>query len=313
MFLGVVLHQAAVYFSRFTSDRLVFKLVAIACTGICVFETAFHTSWVYSWTVTHYGETTVIDVVPFELPVTFLCVSINVFLVNHFYAWRVYRISQHSAIPIFIVASAWTQLGIVTYVSQYAATHSSFGTISDGIFPVAYICLAASISGDFFLTGSMVYWLSIKTYDASAARGAFREIVHRSLQANVLALVGQIVTVVLFRVSNVGLWWLLSVMSMSKVSTFSLLASLNSRKNSHSIIDKSDSKEPNTFSLKKIGANTANANVSVHVLEETYVESRSAGEEWPGIGSRGPTNVHFDLPGADNKGTLHPAIHQSWA
>lgn len=48
---GVVAHQGVFYFTRFQSDRLGFKLVAIVCMMICCLDTCFDASWSWKWLV----------------------------------------------------------------------------------------------------------------------------------------------------------------------------------------------------------------------------------------------------------------------
>lgn len=317
---GVVAHQGVFYFTRFQSDRLGFKLVAIVCMMICCLDTCFDASWSWKWLVVHYGDLEAIGAVPFELPATVTLMSLTTLVVHGFYSFRIYMISGRASwTPLVILLCSVAQFSSVLFIAPYMVQHPTFEKVSGGVFPAAWVWLGGSVAADFLTTSAMVHYLHVKPKGGvnATSQGIFYRILLRAVNANALALISQIVVIALFKMPKAGFWWLITIFTICKVLTFSLFMSLNARRSILSDLDgpsgSSGKEDPNNFSLRRtitrrtgMGLSTI-GNISVHVEEEVDVsefESSAKHLAWNGDLSSRPVNIHFP-PSAAISGKVH--------
>ncbi|KAG6915828.1 hypothetical protein DXG01_009661 [Tephrocybe rancida] len=196
-------------------------------------------------------------------------------IVQCFFAWRVWKISQkrNPYLPGFICTMSLLQWSVLVWVGVEWSTHRSFADLGR-VLPIAYSWLISSAVADLSITASMVYYLGIRLRgQAMRTKGAFKVIISRTIQANVLSLASQIGIFALF-MSNVGLYFFLNDFTVVKVYAFSLIVSLITRKGAyatHNTSETSATPRPTGISLTHLssadfrgGARSA-PNISINV------------------------------------------------
>jgi len=112
------------------------------------------------------------------------------------------------------------------------ATHKLISDL-DLLLPVVYIWLGGSLGADALITSSMIYYLDLsfrhKTQQNHRLPRRFRKLIMLIVECNLLSLLSQAITMALFNRSSVGLYFVLTDMTIAKVYTFSLLVALNCR------------------------------------------------------------------------------------
>ncbi|KAE9410505.1 hypothetical protein BT96DRAFT_378743 [Gymnopus androsaceus JB14] len=230
---GIVLCAAWRYYAVYTKDRLAFKLVVTVVLLLSIANTVSDAYWCYNWTVTNYAVPAVLYLMPVSLLVDTFCVGTCALVVQTFFSWRIWKISQERnwLLPVCVTVLSFTQFGIILWVISYWAQHKLLTDIG-GVLPIGYIWLSSSLVADFSITCGIVYYLGIKPSIAlpSGAKMTFTHIITRTIQANVFSLLPQVLTFALFKVPNIGLYFFLIDFAICKAYAFSVIVSLNTRR-----------------------------------------------------------------------------------
>ncbi|KAE9407143.1 hypothetical protein BT96DRAFT_147906 [Gymnopus androsaceus JB14] len=249
---GIVLCAAWRYYSVYTNDRLVFKLIVTVVLLLCIANTASDGYWCYNWTVTNYAIPAALYLMPVPLLVDTFCVGTCALVVQTFFAWRIWKISQECnwLLPVWVTTLSFTQYGVILWVISYWARHKLLADIG-GVLPIGYIWLSTSLVADLSITCGIVYYLGIKQRNSIApgARMTFMQIITRTIQANVFSLVSQVLTFALFQVPNIGLYFFLIDFTVCKTYAFSAIVSLNTRKSAKALFNASDLQSPGPTSV----------------------------------------------------------------
>ncbi|KAJ6556444.1 hypothetical protein B0H19DRAFT_1152584 [Mycena capillaripes] len=246
--LGVVLSYAWRYYKKFPKDPWGFKALVTACTIMCIADSIGTAFWVYDWGVLGYANPAVLGLTHWSFPVEAMLLGTCSTLVQFFYAWRIYLISvrKNWIVPCIIRGKSSTLTSPITCLSllgysiicwmvSILATHKQVADLSL-VSPTVYVWLVGSVGADVIITASMIYYLDLRlrmSYASKSSlnvgRGRFREIISRTVEANVLSLLAQTVSVGLFNRPQVGFYFVLTDMTLAKIYTFSLLVSLCGR------------------------------------------------------------------------------------
>ncbi|KAE9399539.1 hypothetical protein BT96DRAFT_687230 [Gymnopus androsaceus JB14] len=161
--MGVVLSATWTYFSKFPTDRWWFKALVILCVGMSISDTIATGIWTYDWAVTNYANPTALTLMHWALPAEGLFLSTCGVIVQLFYVWRLWIMSDMKNWVLPAVIGCLSIMGWCTmcWVTHVLATHS---LISDFtlLLPVIYIWLGGSVGADVLITGSMIYYLDLR-------------------------------------------------------------------------------------------------------------------------------------------------------
>ncbi|KAJ7843488.1 hypothetical protein B0H13DRAFT_2364727 [Mycena leptocephala] len=270
--MGIVAVAAWSYFQTARKDGPMINLLVVFTVGMSIMSTVVDGVWIYSWAVDHYGDPTIMAILPISPIIEIFLVGFTSLLVQVFYAWRVWRISnRHNVIvPGCICVASLMQFAVILWVVWYWATHRAFADLG-GVIPIAFIWLAGSILADVLITGCMMWYLRFKIQNSNhgivlSSRATFNQIIARAVQANVLSLISQVMTFILYK-ANLGLYFFLVDFTIVKVYTFSLLCSLNARTSKSSAFDTETSSSRGT-QLQKI-PRSASHPIAIEVQHET--------------------------------------------
>ncbi|KAF7338904.1 Sda1 family protein [Mycena sanguinolenta] len=294
--MGVVCCYTWMYFRNFPNDRWGFKVLVGGCFLMCAADTAGTGIWVYDWAVAGYANPAVLGLVHWAFPVEAMLLGTCSTLVQCFYAWRIWLVSARKnwVLPIVIVCLSLLGWCIVCWMVSIMVAHKLVSDLSL-VSPTVYVWLGGSVGADVLITASMIYYLDLRfrTKDTSKVidrDSRFRAIIRRTVECNVLSLLGQTVSVGLFNAPNVGFYFVLTDMTLAKVYTFSLLISLLGRRSDGRGLSggrntTSKSGEQHALSDRRVLERTPRSTQMAISVQRETVEDR---EEWD------KTNEGFD-------------------
>ncbi|KAE9388655.1 hypothetical protein BT96DRAFT_1025359 [Gymnopus androsaceus JB14] len=239
--MGIVLSATWTYFSKFPADRWWFKTLVVLCVSMCICDTIATGFWSYDLAVANYANPAVLAFSHWSVPAEGFFLATCGLVVQLFYAWRLWIMSMKNNWILPLVIGF---LSILSYCVGCWMIHSSIihKLISDFILllPVAYIWFGSSVAADVVITGSMVYYLDFRFRmnpefpSGVSPNWAFhrnlRKLMVRTVECNLLSLFVQAITIGLFNHSTIGLYYLITDMTLAKVYTFSLLVSCTFRR-----------------------------------------------------------------------------------
>ncbi|KAK0445976.1 uncharacterized protein EV420DRAFT_909700 [Desarmillaria tabescens] len=227
--MGIVCVTAFYYVANFPNDTLPIKLIVLANVILCIAGTITDGVWCYDWAVTNYGNPASMAILPIPAIIEIFFVGLTSLLVQCFYSWRLWVIThkRNHWLPVAICILSVTQMSVIIWVVSYWANHRLMTDIG-GVMPVAYIWLASSIAADLLITVGMSWYLKWKLPSSIFSSTLFNQIISRTVQANVLSLISQVLTFAFYK-ADIGLYFFLVDFTIVKVYTFSLLCSLNGR------------------------------------------------------------------------------------
>ncbi|KAH7096894.1 hypothetical protein BKA62DRAFT_774775 [Auriculariales sp. MPI-PUGE-AT-0066] len=237
---AIVCAAVYVYYISFPKDRLGFKIMVAGIWVLCALDTIMCMIWSYDWTVRLWGTIPGSGYLPHEFYVNIVCCGLSTLVVQFFYAWRIWTISQKQwYIPALIIVCAITQLCFVIWVEAKWGANILFAKLGI-VLPTGYGWAASGIIGDFIITGSLFYYLRVRNKDSAASETT--KLYH--VQRNHLARVpGQHLQLDLpdhdlcpFKI-DAGMYFFLNDVILTKIYAFSLLTSLNARRSSNALFN----------------------------------------------------------------------------
>ncbi|KZV99356.1 hypothetical protein EXIGLDRAFT_725308 [Exidia glandulosa HHB12029] len=271
--LGIVLCSSYLYFLRFPEDRAWYKVIVGAITVVCIVDTIANLVWAYQWIVRLWGSVPGAGIIPHGFYINVFCYALACTLTQGFYGWRLLGFGrQNRPLVALILLSALVQQSFVVWVMVFWGHHTSFSQIKS-IFPTAYGWLVTGIVGDALVSGGLIYYQRLKAQQSvKKPNMEFQAILSKSVQANVLALISQVLTLVLFKV-DAGMFFLLNDVVIAKIYAFSLLTTLNVRSSSWAIFSvsastKSHSEHISLSSMPRPAVVRITQTITIH--EEEY-------------------------------------------
>ncbi|KAE9402643.1 hypothetical protein BT96DRAFT_918152 [Gymnopus androsaceus JB14] len=235
--MGIVLCAAWTYFSKFPTDRWWFKALIILCVSMCICDTIATGMWTYDLAVANYANPARLAFTHWAVPAEGFFFGLCGVIVQLFYAWRVWIMSirKNQILPAVIGCLSISGWCMNCWIAYTAATHDLVSEITL-LQTEVYIWLGGTVGADVLITSSMIYYLDLRFRVESHSTqlnhhlpGRFRRLIARTVECNLLSLLAQAIAVGLFGRSNVGSYVFITDMTFTKVSTFSLLVSLNCR------------------------------------------------------------------------------------
>ncbi|KAM0748251.1 hypothetical protein T439DRAFT_382711 [Meredithblackwellia eburnea MCA 4105] len=284
-FVGVIIAYTTTYYSRFLGkDRVLFQVmvgISVLCTlGDCI----GHGWWCWYWLVTNYGNPTVMAYIPWPFPVLFVFMGVNTLMVQAFFTWRLWRVSivggnrrpwVNKIYIGLIVFLAVYGFAFVLWLVPFVFQNNAIVDLAR-VFPAGYSWLSTAIFSDIMITAGLMYHLLFKNAESreySQVTG-LGDIINRSIRFNVLSVFVQVFTILLFKVPNVGFWFLQPDFFLVPVYTFSLLISLNSRQSNQF----NEGSRPGASSTQKGRSRFPAGEVNITVREDVTVDHAHRGD-----------------------------------
>ncbi|ORY41108.1 hypothetical protein BCR35DRAFT_311375 [Leucosporidium creatinivorum] len=226
---GLVWGHGGRYWSQYPpgTDRAIFRWGVIVLLGLDLITTIFAAISCYNLSVTELPPP---DRAPWSFAINPLLVGIVTTIVQSFYSYRVYVVSNRDRfLPAFILLLALLQLGFATGGAHIAFTLRYEQFLPQYKYGVT-LWLTLACAGDFLITGSIVWYLrkAQKGSGFSETASLLKKISRSTIENNFLTSVLALLDAVLFAEVN-GNWHIAINIVLPKVYILSFLASLTAR------------------------------------------------------------------------------------
>ncbi|KAF5391887.1 hypothetical protein D9757_001637 [Collybiopsis confluens] len=276
---GVVAATVFHYFLRLGNDKALYKTIVLICLLLCLGDTVVSGVWSYQWSSVNFGNSAALLATPKEAIATLLLFPTTALIVQLWFAYRLWAISMRQNTPFAGVAALFAIVSWAIAVWMFSAVVKRRSSLVDDfhrVFPVGYAWLVTGIITDSLIFGGLTYYTEFRSRKDRARHVLslrnLRAIGHRMIECNVLPLLAQICLTVLISIkSNVGLYYMLSDMTLAKIYTFSLLVSLNARAPVLEAISSGSQQRSEAITFTRSRINTAAVQVrqDVHVTRHT--------------------------------------------
>jgi hypothetical protein len=227
---GVVAAQAFTFYASFPDERRVYWWLVTVLLLLDLTHSAISCYTVYFWCVTSFGNPAVLAISPFSFGIAPALEAFIATVVQSFYAYRVYIISNRNKwLPFGIMLGSLVGLGFATSATvltfqRYNSEFARFHEFSYG----ADAWIAASSLSDLIITCSLIYYmLRIKNGFASTDSIAHR-VARNALETNGLTLVVSLVFLILFLTVNEA-QYVIVLLPLPKLYVNAVLVSFNAR------------------------------------------------------------------------------------
>jgi len=233
---GVTVLQTYQYYDGYWEDPLYLKtfVATLWVLDTAQLVTVVHANWWYL--IAHYGDIAALEIVPASLAVEVgMTISIGL-LVQAWFASRVWRMNGHNVIiPMVILGLTLSTFSLGIF---YAVTGQRNPVVTEiaKITWATVASLSCSMAADFFITGSLVYFLhkqrsGFKNVNAAAPRGdrAINILTMYTVNTGLLTSIAAMCTIILSKVLVGTQWQVLPYFLVSKFYVNSTLATLNAR------------------------------------------------------------------------------------
>ncbi|KAJ3935714.1 MAG: hypothetical protein NXY57DRAFT_988563 [Lentinula lateritia] len=257
--LGVLTTQVYIYYLNFPKDLKWHKVLVYIVYLLDWAQTCSATYDAFHWFVYGWGS---IDAL-YDLYSTFLNVpilsSVIAAIVQAFFAWRIWRLTQSRIISILIVLLALLQLGGGIAVWR----DSSEVARSDGLVSAVGVRLAGSALADTVIAISMTYFLlRSKSQVMGHMNNVVTRLIRLTIETGTMTAIAAIVDLVFFLKATNGLHQVSGVI-LCKLYSNSLLVLFNNR-----MIVTSSKKDQTHFLSNSSGTNTSDEESSREI--ETF-------------------------------------------
>ncbi|KAF7345924.1 putative Transmembrane protein [Mycena venus] len=241
--LGCVAIQVYVYVLAFPHDKVVVKALVYSVFFLDLLQTGFATHYAWYVLAGGWGDQVALLSTPWTLATVAPLTALVAFLVQLFYSWRIWVISngQKRFIPILaIIGLTATGSCISGWYAGIALPNAGSGPLAQFNFkrsiktleldPAVTTWLAGAMACDITITITLVVQLAVRRNDALVAT---KRIVHRAIRMAIEtgAVTSVAVTIELALILNATTtsWYFMLGLLITKIYSNSLLASLNSR------------------------------------------------------------------------------------
>jgi len=227
--LGVLTTQVYIYHINFQKDKHVLKIIVYVVYALDWAQTCSATYDAFQWFVYGWGDIPVL----YELFSSFLNVpifsSIIGAIVQIFFGWRIWTISQSKVTFAVVVLFALLQLGGGGAVGYYIYTDASEVARSAGLVRSVGIRLAGSAAVDTIIAVSMTYFL-VRSRGQALGRlnSVLTRLIQLTIETGTITALAAIVDLVFFLKAHNGLHQVSGVI-LCKLYSNTLLVLFNNR------------------------------------------------------------------------------------
>ncbi|OCH88914.1 hypothetical protein OBBRIDRAFT_794804 [Obba rivulosa] len=229
LFYGVTLVQSYLYYDRYWDDRLILKTFVAILIAFDTVQLGFliYSAWWYL--VTNYGNLPSTELVPPGIAVDVAITICMGFLVQSFFAIRVWRTSDgNTVVPIIIMILSSAQFTLGMYYTVMIQRSHYESTLAEVSWTAAS-GLACSMAADFLITVSLCYYLRKIRSGMLKTDRLISVIVMYTVNTGLLTSAVATCAIILTTVYSKQLWLSIPFSLVSKCYVNSVLATLNAR------------------------------------------------------------------------------------
>jgi len=225
---GVTMAQVYTYFVNFKTDRPIYRYSVIALFILDVLHTAFSQFTLWEWFVAHYGDPGSVIKSPWSFAMSPVMCGLAAFVVQIFYAHRVYLLSnQRIVIPSLIAFGALFQLVWAAGATAKVFIIQYFAGFQVWTYGVA-CWLGGAAATDLLITSSLVWILLNSKRGIRKTNNIIDRLISLTIETNGLTFTVAVLDLILFSVfkdaAHVG-----PHLCLVKLYINSFLVTLNSR------------------------------------------------------------------------------------
>ncbi|KAI8457058.1 hypothetical protein BY996DRAFT_4578848 [Phakopsora pachyrhizi] len=247
---GITLTQCYTYFSNFKKDRASYQIALVILLVVDVSHTIFCQITLWLWFVMHYGEKGSVSESPWSFAVGPILCGIAAFVVQIFYAHRIYLLGQRTlVIPCIIIFGSLFQLAWSIGATAKIFEIKFFSEFQLWTYGVA-CWLGGAAATDLIITTTLIFLLSRSKSNLRHTNNAIDRLITLTIETNGLTFTVALLDLILFAcISNgahVG-----PNLCLIKLYFNSFLVSLNSRTELSENFGQTRSLRSNIFSSAK--------------------------------------------------------------
>ncbi|GAA5831683.1 hypothetical protein JCM11251_000793 [Rhodosporidiobolus azoricus] len=230
---GGVVALAALYAMRYPRDRWPFKALVGFLTLFTVYDTAVEAAWVWRWAIEGFTDLTILgDITPVYFSLSAMNIGIAVLFVQSFFIWRVWVISNRKSLVLCAVQLTLMLLAVSSVMVVSAKGYTSATNDEISVFrPIAILRLAAGVSADCVITGSLVYYIIIRPRATGMPEysSSLQRIVAQAFTTNLVTGIVQMTVLILLAADMTSMRFTIPSFLEVKTMVMCLLATLLSR------------------------------------------------------------------------------------
>ncbi|KAH9464777.1 hypothetical protein MJO28_001514 [Puccinia striiformis f. sp. tritici] len=195
---GITMAQVYTYFSNFKNDRPIYRYSVIGLFVLDVLHTAFSQVTLWQWFVAHYGEPAAVVKAPWSFAMSPVMCGLAAFVVQIFYAHRVYLLSNRRIIvPGFIGFGALFQLVWASGATAKVFQIQFFQGFQVWTYGVACWLGGAAVT-DLLITASLVWILLNSKRGIRRTNNIIDRLISLTIETNGLTFTVAVLDLVLF-------------------------------------------------------------------------------------------------------------------
>ncbi|KAF8884954.1 hypothetical protein CPB85DRAFT_1337524 [Mucidula mucida] len=262
---GITCLQLYQYFSRYPKDTIWLK-VAVASVWLLETCTQCMTSHaMYYYLILHESNVAELSTIVWSLLVPPLINGIEGAIVQTFFAWRIYIMSDKNVLLFSVICSlAVAQLGLSFAVTIQGLRFPNSAETPTGSEQVVSACFAIVAATDIIITLSLCYYLHIRKSGHERTNGIVKKLVVITINNGIFTSVVALAAFVTNLAAPTTMWTFALCFFLGKAYTNSLLSSLNSRTTSrHEFENPADIPLTSSSMGRKLRTVTSNSGFSL--------------------------------------------------
>jgi len=199
---GVTMAQVYTYFSNFKTDRPIYRYLVISLFIIDILHTVFSQVTLWEWFVAHVGDPGFVIKAPWSFAMSPVMCGIAAFVVQIFYAHRVYLLSnQRRIIPSLVAFGALFQLVWATAATAKVFIIQYFSGFQVWTYGVA-CWLGGAAATDLVITSTLVWILLSSKREIRETNNIIDRLIYLTIETNGLTFTVAVLDFVLFSTSK---------------------------------------------------------------------------------------------------------------
>ncbi|KZT25646.1 hypothetical protein NEOLEDRAFT_1178122 [Neolentinus lepideus HHB14362 ss-1] len=227
--LGALIVQIWIYYLAFPNDRVIVKSVVTLTFIIEVVQSILIINDAFRVLATGWGDVsqiTRVGMLWFSVP--FISVFVS-WIAQIFYAWRIRVLSQNWILPIVIVVLSLLQGACSWYTAIELKILNDFSLLQDKTYRVTSVWLGGTALCDLIIAASMIYFLHKSRTGFSRTDDIVQRLIRVTVETGLICTVVALIDLGVYVAFKDNNYHFTPVLTLSKLYSNSLLASLNSR------------------------------------------------------------------------------------
>lgn len=227
---GIVTLQVVLYSRFYTDDPPKFKVLVGSIWLLDILHTAMIAATNWDIFITNWGNNAILDHISWTLATTISITALMTFIVQCFFAYRVYAVSRHNLIPATIIILAFLRLVAAAASTVEMIRLRSFDQFANDYEWIFTLGLTLSSVVDILITVTFCYFLSKSRTDYGRLRHMVDLLILYTIQSGMLTCIVTIATLICWVTMPHNLVFLGIHLCICKLYANACMATLNARR-----------------------------------------------------------------------------------